>query len=262
MIKQTVTWGVVATWLCVLAACGTDSGGGGGGGTDAGQTDAIADAEGSDAGQTDGGGADDGGSAGDGGAAQDGGGSADGGGVPGPYGFTLRKPISHSLDCKGISPMDPNAKLQAKETDWVCSLVAGKVDAHVYVQATPAKCISLGMGLGASYQVTGWISQGGAVGPLTKATYDIGGGHQNDSIELEHQSQVYKLYHSSFGFGWRKCQEMDCVQVLEGFAGKVKQDGCTKERTLPIVCREVKPDGTVDELVDLFKPCKGDPNFP
>lgn len=53
---------------------------------------------------------------------------------------------------------------------------------------------------------------------------------------------------------------MDCLQLLEG-GGLVTEDGCTKERTLPVTCVQVADDGTVPELVDTFAPCPGDPNY-
>lgn len=32
-------------------------------------------------------------------------------------------------------------------------------------------------------------------------------------------------------------------------------DGCTTARSLPAVCRQVKENGTYDELVDTFEDC-------
>ena len=45
---------------------------------------------------------------------------------------------------------------------------------------------------------------------------------------------------------------MDCMRVISG--GSV-EDGCTTERTLPVVCVQIAPDGSHDELVDTVEPC-------
>ena len=83
----------------------------------------------------------------------------------------------------------------------------------------------------------------------------------NDSILFEWEGTGYKLYHSSFGFGWRACHPPDCVQVQDAMGGSVTEDGCTKERTIPAICKQVKQDGTIDALTDTFEPCDGDPNY-
>jgi hypothetical protein len=93
-------------------------------------------------------------------------------------------------------------------------------------------------------------------------SYDWGGNHHNDAIEFDAAGKHWRAYHSSFGFGWRQCQPMDCLQQTQGVGGTVIEDGCTKERTLPAVCRPIKADGSYDALVDSFKPCLGDPNYP
>ena len=70
----------------------------------------------------------------------------------------------------------------------------------------------------------------------------------------------YRYYHSSFGFGWRRCQPMDCVQELR--SDGVVDDGCTPARTRPIVCVEIAEDGTEPALLDTFEKCLGDPDAP
>ncbi|HPA58115.1 MAG TPA: hypothetical protein PLT70_11890, partial [bacterium] len=105
--------------------------------------------------------------------------------------------------------------------------------------------------------VGSWISFDGAVSEITGANYDWGGNHHNDFLEFSYSGKKFKIYHSSFGYGWRSCQNMDCMQVGD----PVTEDGCTKERTLPSVCQEVSADGTVGSFEDTFEPCAGDPNY-
>jgi hypothetical protein len=53
---------------------------------------------------------------------------------------------------------------------------------------------------------------------------------------------------------------MDCLQVYSSTDALI-ENGCTSERTLPIVCVEVADDGSVPPLSpDPFAKCPGDPN--
>lgn len=180
------------------------------------------------------------------------------------FGFAIRKPASAKLSCAGMPPPVP-AELDTAQMDWLCSLPAKALGepAYLYAQFNPDKCESSGMSANPSFKLAGaWLSQGGKVTALGAANYDWGGNHHNDAIEFDAGGKHWRAYHSSFGFGWRQCQPMDCLQQTQGVGGAVVEDGCTKERTLPAVCRPIKADGSYDALVDSFKPCLGDPNFP
>lgn len=180
------------------------------------------------------------------------------------FGFALRKPASVKLSCAGMPPPIP-AELATAQMDWLCSLPAKALGepAYLYAQFNPDKCESSGMSANPSFKLAGaWLSQGGKVTQLSAASYDWGGNHHNDAIEFDAGAKHWRAYHSSFGFGWRQCQPMDCLQQTQGVGGTVIEDGCTKERTLPAVCRPIEADGSYDALIDSFKPCLGDPNFP
>ena len=187
--------------------------------------------------------------------------------APGPdvpvddLGFAVRVPVERSITCSDYPDGYPEEPLVAWDTDWVCTFVADGYDAHVYVQASVTDC-TFGMGaLPAFGDVSAWIAFDGAATPLSGASYDYGGGHNNDWVEFTYAGAKYSLDHSSFGFGWRKCQPMDCVKIRD-LGGTLVEDGCTMERTLPIVCQPVQGDGTYGAFVDTFEPCEGDPNFP
>lgn len=176
------------------------------------------------------------------------------------FGFVVRKPTEHALACANPPPGSP-ATLKALDADWICTFAHKGQSGHIYVQSTPKACQNGGMAALATYQAQGaWISLPSGVFQLGGAQYDWGGNHHNDSLDFDWQGVHYKAYHSSFGFGWRQCQAMDCLQVTSGLGGTVIEDGCTKDRTLPIWCSQVQADGTYPPVVDAFKKCPGDPN--
>jgi hypothetical protein len=176
-------------------------------------------------------------------------------------GFQIRKPkTGYEVKCSqgGGTPGDDAGTFD--DRDFVCTFKYKDWDGYLYFQATATDCKVL-MGPSPIYTAEGaWLSLGGVVTPVDNPMYDIGGNHQNDFFEFDYEGIHFKYYHSSFGFGWRVCQPMDCIQVLEGL--EVVEDGCVpKERSLPIVCVPVAADGTYPELVDTFQPCAGDDNW-
>ena len=180
-------------------------------------------------------------------------------GPVGEYGFSYRKQQSVDLTCSKGGPMGNGGTFAY--TDWLCTFAHGATQGYLYVQGTPSDCTCT-MGCTPVFTTQGWLSVGGKVTALSPVSYDWGGNHNNDSVEFAFAGETYKAYHSSFGFGWRKCQPMDCLQVEDKIAGTVSEDGCTKARTLPIACVPILPDGTHAALTDKFKPCLGDPNYP
>ena len=156
-------------------------------------------------------------------------------GSAGDYGFTYRP-------------------VQDKQLDFLCTLHAVGPSTYVYVRLDQTGTKSVGIATVPVYTARlAQISVDGAVTDLANPLYDYGGGHHNDSLQVDYQGASYKYYHSSFGFGFRACQPMDCVSTPT-------TDGCTSARTLPEVCVEIKADGTHDPLTDKFKKCQGDSN--
>jgi len=184
-------------------------------------------------------------------------GPQDQGGEVVDFGFDVRVPQVHSYACDG--PMG-TVQMNEPDADWICTFDVGDVHGYVYTQATPTGCF-VTMGAVPTYTGgSGWISIDGQVSPLDKVGYDWGGNHHNDAISFDWNGKHYSYYHSSFGFGWRACQNADCIQVYAGGGATLEDDGCTTDRTLPAVCSQVKADGTYDALVDTFQKCPGDPN--
>jgi hypothetical protein len=183
------------------------------------------------------------------------GGQGAGGGVS-EYGFAIRTPQTRAITCTGAEDQGPQ---DLPDTDYLCTFVHGGVSGYVYLQSTPVSCTMMMSALPTFETKLAQISIDGAVTDLSSATYEWGGNHHNDSFSFVYGGQTFTYDHSSFGFGFRCCDDPDCLRVSDG--ATVVEDGCTKERTLPIVCVLIKPDATHDPLDDTFEHCPGDPNY-
>lgn len=172
-------------------------------------------------------------------------------GEPGPYGFFIRRPQMHELPCTSNT-------LSFRDEDHICTFADGNVTAVLYFQATPTACVEQFFEMPV-YATTAWISISDSVQLLPAAEYDFGGNHHNDFFKFTFSGKKYAYFHSSFGYGFRSCQPMDCMQKLDD-GGQVAEDGCTPERTLPVTCRRIADDGTFEALIDDFEKCPGDPN--
>jgi len=179
--------------------------------------------------------------------------------VDNTWGFPIRYPQKHTFACPDVGIPIPD--LDALEADWLCTFTYDGASAALYVQADPTSCEVSMSGMPVFGASRGWIAvDGAAPASVSETGYDWGGNHHNDSLTFTWNGKGFTVYHSSLGFGWRACQDMDCFQVRDA-AGTLLEDGCTMERTLPAVCRQVLEDGTWAELTDTFAPCAGDPNY-
>ena len=227
----------------------------GGGGSSGGSAGVGGDPDtGGSAGSPGVGGAATGGEGGVAGTAGSGGGSAGaaGHGGTGDFGFDIRIPEQgHSFWC--VSDDFPAGReVEFNDTDWLCTFEDDGLSGDIYVQATPTDLDWLCGPVMTT--VVAQIAIGGQVSDLQNAQYDWGP-HHNDSITFDYGGKSYEYYHSSFGSGWRACQPMDCMLVDDG---ETIDDGCTSERTRPVVCVQIQPDGSHDELADTFERCPGD----
>ena len=245
-MQQMIPFFLVSTLtFTVLVGCGGDSAGGSGGAGSGGT------ATGGSAGSNDGmGGASNGGDTATGGDTGTGG----AGGTISELGFEIRRPATYTIECTGDGPGAGPTEMQ--DADTLCTFEDGSVSGYIYLQATPVSCMVL-MSAVPVYEVqNAWISVDGTVEPLQNASYDYGGNHQNDTLQFDYEGKTYMYDHSSFGFGGRSCHAMDCVRITEG---SVTDDGCTCDRTHPVVCAPIQADGTHDDLgVDTFAVCLGD----
>jgi hypothetical protein len=168
------------------------------------------------------------------------GGGGDGETGPQEYGFTLRKPGE-------------------KQLDWLCTFHSGDDSGYVYVRLLQTGTKSTGLASTPVYEAElAQISLNGAVVALENAKYDYGGGHHNDALSFDRGEETHTYYHSSFGFGFRSCQAMDCRNVYALGTTTLRAEGCTSARSLPEVCVSVEADGTHAALIDEFMKCPGD----
>ena len=236
----------------VLTTGGSGGSTGGGGGQSGGSGGGNGAAAG-----TGGGNGATGGDAGDGGTGGSTGGTGGSGGSggTGEFGFEFRLPETHAFWC--VNPDFPDGReVEGPDSDWLCTFSDGGVQGYIYVQSTPTDIHQLCTPIFTTVQAQ--ISIDGEVWALQDAQYDWGGNHHNDSLVFEYNGKSYEYYHSSFGSGWRACHPMDCMRVDDG---QTLDDGCTTERTRPVICVQIQEDGSHDELVDTFEPCPGDPNY-
>ena len=180
------------------------------------------------------------------------------GGDAGPYGFPITPPGTKTVTCPGPPFMPMPTPREVSDVRWVCTFRYQATTAHVYLEATVVSCEDR-FGDTPLFTVTrALISENGMLSNLANPAYEIGG-HLNDKISFGWDGKRFEYFHSSLGFGARKCQPMDCLNVLTG-GGMLIEQGCAPSRTLPQVCVPVGGDGVVPPLIDTFKKCPGDVN--
>jgi hypothetical protein len=179
------------------------------------------------------------------GSSSDGGGTGgidpgSGGSTGSEYGFSFRAPGEKNLD-------------------WLCTYHQDQVSGYVYVRLLETGKQSAGIAMVPVYAVQlAQISIDGKVSMLEGVEYEYGGGHHNDALSFDYAGKSQRYYHSSFGFGFRKCQNMDCRDVYGLASTTLETEGCASDRKLPEVCVAIEPDGTHGALTDAFMKCQGD----
>lgn len=162
------------------------------------------------------------------------------GDVPGKeeYGFNVRKPGAMNLD-------------------WLCTFDGES--SYVYARLLQTGTERTGIAETPVYMVElAQISVNGKVSELANARYDYGGGHHNDALSFDYDGATQSYYHSSFGFGFRSCQPMDCRNVYALGTTTLQTEGCAPARSLPETCVSIEADGTHAALEDKFIKCQGD----
>lgn len=178
---------------------------------------------------------------------------SDAGGGASAFGFTLRVPGARELPCTGMAC--GGGTITAQDMDYVCDLHYGTFAGYVYVQSHGLSFLDF---QGFLYEVDhAWYSDGTQATPTT-ATYLWGGNHHNDALVVDVPSYQVRFDHSSFGFGFRQCQPMDCAVVYAPGPGAELQNGCGRDRSVPVICRLVAADGTLGAWMDTFMRCAGD----
>ena len=149
-------------------------------------------------------------------------------------------------------------KRNVGEDDLICSFKYDGEEGFVYVQNNPTKCI--GGELTPVYEVhKAEFFVNGSIQEITNVQYYGGGSHGTYSIKFTYKGKVFDYDYSTMGMGGRPCQDVDCMRVYEADGKTLVQDGCVKkERSLPIVCRRAKKDGTFASFEDTYHICESD----
>ena len=141
------------------------------------------------------------------------------------------------------------------QSDLICSFKYDGDSGFVYVQNNPVSC-RLTVGL-ISYEVhKAEFFVNGSRKEISDVKYHGGGNHRIFGLQFMYKGKVFKYDYSTMGMGGRPCQNMDCMMVLESDGKTVVQNGCDEDRSLPIVCRHAKVDGTFDSFEDSFHVCQ------
>ena len=171
--------------------------------------------------------------------------------------FDTRVPNQEALFC-----MDSTAytvfKRYVEEKDLICSFEYDGDEGFVYVQSNPTKCI--GSELTPVYEVhKAEFFVNGSKQEITDVKYYGGGSHGTYSIRFIYKGKVFDYGYSTMGMGGRPCQDVDCMNVYETDGKTLVQNGCVnRERSLPVVCRHAKKDGTFTSFEDTYHICEYD----
>ena len=171
--------------------------------------------------------------------------------------FDTRVPNQEALFC-----MDSTAytvfKRYVEEKDLICSFEYDGDEGFVYVQSDPTKCI--GSELTPVYVVhKAEFFVNGSKQEITDVEYYGGGAHGTYSIRFAYKGKVFDYGYSTMGMGGRPCQDVDCMNVYEADGKTLVQNGCVnRERSLPVVCRHAKKDGTFTSFEDTYHICEYD----
>ena len=172
--------------------------------------------------------------------------------------FDIRVPDQKFLPCRD-SIVSTNYREDWIDTvgqsDLICSFKYDGDSGYVYVQNNPVSC-RLTVGL-ISYEVhKAEFYVNGSKKEISDVKYHGGGNHRIFGLQFTYKGKVFKYDYSTMGMGGRPCQNMDCMKVLESDGKTVVQNGCGEDRSLPIVCRHAKENGTFDSFEDSFHVCQ------
>ena len=172
--------------------------------------------------------------------------------------FNIRVPDQKFLPCRD-SIVSANYREDwidtVAQSDLICSFKYDGDSGYVYVQNNPVSC-RLTVGL-ISYEVhKAEFFVNGSKKVISDVSYHGGGNHRIFGLQFTYKGKVFKYDYSTMGMGGRPCQNMDCMKVLESDGKTVAQNGCGEDRSLPIVCRHAKADGTFDSFEDSFHVCQ------
>ena len=164
--------------------------------------------------------------------------------TPSDYGFPGRVPQERRLTCDNGDPFS------FPDHDFLCRVTRGEFDALLYSKATPGGCPAAGW---PTWQSEQWLRVAGAGAQLVPGSYDWIRNHHMSWLWFGWDGLRYNLSFSAYTFGG-PCGPFDCLYVTTP-EGQTVEAGCGEDRALPVVCKAVAADGTVEPLVDTFQGC-------
>ena len=170
--------------------------------------------------------------------------------------FDIRIPNQKAIHCEDKGAYTSFEK-DVEESDLICSFKYNGEEGFVYVQSNPVRCV--GGDLYPVYEVhKAEFYVNGSMQKISNVRFYGGGDHGNYGISFTYNGKVFEYGYSTMGMGGRPCQDVDCMQVYDADGKTIVEDGCTEERTLPIVCRPAREDGTFASFVDTYHVCTND----
>ena len=172
--------------------------------------------------------------------------------------FDIRVPDQKFLPCRD-SIVSDNFREDWIDTiaqsDLICSFKYDGDSGFVYVQNNPVSC-RLFVG-DISYEVhKAEFFVNGSMKEISNVEYDVGGNHRIFGLRFTYKDKVFRYGYSTMGMGGRPCQNMDCMRVQKLDGTTMIQNGCDEDRSLPIVCRHAKENGTFDSFEDSYHVCQ------
>ena len=173
--------------------------------------------------------------------------------------FDIRIPDQKFLPCADSIVSEYTREVwmdTVAQSDLICSFDYDGESGFVYVQNNPVSC-KLYAGV-ITYEVNkAEFIVNGTPKEISNVKYHGGGNHGIFELQFTYKGKVFRYDYSTMGLGGRPCQNMDCLMILESDGKTIVQNGCVKEeRSLPIVCRHAKKDGTFDSFEDTFHVCQ------
>ncbi|MBO7550871.1 MAG: hypothetical protein J6T62_05030 [Fibrobacter sp.] len=182
--------------------------------------------------------------------------------------FKTRTPKAAAHHCSVEDEfMGMTMEMDFDQQDWICTFKYADKEGFIYVQGSPTDCQAVGMGMNPEISVdTAVLYVNGKYSTPKNLSYEWGGNHHNDKFRFTYDGKIYEYFHSSYGWGGRSCQEMDCIRVFESDGTTLIEDGCktfdedlSEVRSLPVVCRFASlEDGSFGDFTDTFELCNGD----
>jgi hypothetical protein len=183
--------------------------------------------------------------------------------------FIIRVPQEHTLTCTGTGG---GQIAQFMDIDQVCRIANAALNVDLYIQTTPTACTTAGWVVPTTYGASAFIKRNHTIEPVAVASYDYGGNHHNDTITFTLDNETHVLWHSSIGYGGRRCAPIDCQircgtnPTCDEYSG-FTVNGCERAAgsgppPLPVICVVVNADGSLPPLLDPWTAHTGYPDYP